>query len=82
MRIAVSDNLWNEVNVRVAPTQKHPFTGEEVKKILEGFKDLKFAHYADYAEFLLSVGCRSGEANGLRWRHLSQNCSKIWIGKA
>lgn len=47
-----------------------------------GFKAPEFVHYRHYAEFLLSVGCRPSEANGLRWRHLSGDCSKIWIGES
>lgn len=75
-------NPWDEVKVKVAPKQKQPFTREEVGKILKGFEAPEFKHYRDYAEFLLSIGCRPGEANGLRWRHLSPDCSKIWIGES
>lgn len=81
-KLVTGENPWNEVKVKVAPAQKQPFTKEEVAKILKGFEAPDFSHYRDYVEFLLSIGCRPGEANGLRWRHLNQDCSKIWIGES
>lgn len=32
-------------------------------------------------KFLLWTGCRTGEAIGLRWRHIHDDCSVIWIGE-
>lgn len=81
-KLIKSQNPWDEVRVKVSPRQKQPFSREEIAKILKGFEASEFAHYRDYVEFLLSVGCRPGEANGLRWRHLSPDCSRIWIGES
>jgi integrase len=80
----VRENPWFEVKLKVPPKQKpNPFTREEVKQILEGFKaDPTYNYYSDFAEFLLSVGCRIGEAAGLKWRHLSDDCSVIWVGES
>ncbi|MDX2272709.1 MAG: tyrosine-type recombinase/integrase [Cyanobacteriota bacterium] len=33
-------------------------------------------------EFLFGTGCRTGEAFGLRWKHLSHDCSSVWIGES
>lgn len=82
----VTMNPWSEVlkRVKVPPNQKpKPFTKEEILAILEGFRsDRYYCHYADFVEFLLSTGCRLGEAIGLQWKHLSEDCSKVWIGEA
>ena len=80
----VKENPWLEVKLKVPPKQKpKPFTAAETKQILEGFKtDPVYSYYSNFAEFLLSVGCRIGEAAGLKWRHLSDDCSVIWIGES
>jgi len=78
----VRENPWLDVRVKVAPKQKTPFTREEVETILQAFNLPEYAHYRDFAEFLLMVGCRPGEAIGLRWRHLTSDCSAIWIGES
>jgi integrase len=79
-------NPWGEAvrAVKVPPAQKpKPFTQTEVQTIISGFRsDRYYAHYADFVEFLFSSGCRIGEVVGLRWRHLSDDCSKVWIGES
>jgi integrase len=79
-------NPWSAVleTLRVPPRQKaKPFNREEIAKIMSGFKDDRYyAHYADYVEFLLSTGCRTGEAIGLRWVHLNDDASVVWIGES
>lgn len=83
-RRLVKENPWLEVKVKVPPQPKpRPFTSSEVAKILEAFRsDRHYSHYADLVEFMLSVGCRPGEAFGLKWKHLNSDCSVIWIGEA
>jgi integrase len=83
-RRLVRENPWLEVKVKVPPQQKpRPFTRSEVGRILQGFKEDKdYSYYTDLIEFLLSIGCRPGEAFGLRWKHLNADCSVIWIGEA
>lgn len=82
----VEANPWEEVlkSVKVPPQQKpKPFTKEEIEKILTGFRsDRYYSHYSDYVEFLLSTGCRTGEAIGLRWCHFNHDCSVMWIGES
>jgi integrase len=79
-------NPWNEVlaSIKVPPRQKaKPFNKAEIEKIMSGFRtDRYYAHYAEYVEFLLSTGCRTGEAIGLRWAHLNDDCSVVWIGES
>lgn len=80
----LTDNVWAEVKVKVPPKQApRPFTKAEVDKILAVCRaEPDYSHYADFIEFLLSVGCRIGEAAGLRWCHLSEDCSVLWIGES
>ncbi|MFM7425770.1 MAG: tyrosine recombinase XerC [Elainella sp.] len=82
----VTSNPWVEPLrlVTVPPTQKpRPFTQAEIAAILEAFRGNKYyAHYADFVEFRFGCGCRIQEAIGLRWQHLSDDCSTIWIGEA
>jgi integrase len=61
------------------PWQKpKPFTTEEIEKILSGFRvNAYYSHYRDYVVFLLGVGCRIGEAAGLRWQHVADDCSSV-----
>jgi integrase len=79
-------NPWGEVlkRVKVPPRQQaRPFTKAEMTAILNGFRQSRyFAHYGDFVEFLFSTGVRTGEAIGLRWSHLSDDCGKVWIGES
>lgn len=80
------DNPWTELpkRLKIPPKQMpKPFSKEEVQAILQGFRtDRHYHHYADYVEFLFGTGCRTGEAIGLRWRHLTDDCSTAWIGES
>lgn len=81
-----SENPWTEVakRIKVPPKQKpKPFSKEEIKAIVQAFKiDRYYSHYADYVEFLFGTGVRTGEAIGLRWKHLWDDCSTVWIGES
>ena len=81
----VMDNPWGEVlkGIKVPPKQKpRPFTHEEIKAILRGFReDSEHSHYGDFVEFLFRTGCRTGEAVGLRWSHFIDD-NKVWIGES
>jgi len=82
----VEFNPWLEAARRVKAPPKQmpkPFSKEEIGAIILGFRsDYYYHHYADYVEFLFGTGCRTGEAIGLRWRHLSDDCSTVWIGES
>lgn len=79
----VGENVWANLKIKPQPEQKpRPFTLEEIQKIITGFRgDRYYSPYANYVEFLLLSGCRPGEAAGLRWRHLTTDCSEMWIGE-
>lgn len=83
-RKLVTDNPWADVRVKVPPKSKpKPFTKEEIGRILGHCRaEAKFSHWADFIEFCLSVGCRPGEAAGLKWKHLSEDCSLVWVGES
>jgi len=82
----VDSNPWSELvaRVRVPPKQKSkPFTNEEIHIIIQAFHSNRYyKHYADFVEFMFGTGCRTGEAVGLRWGHLSTDCSSVWIGES
>ncbi|WP_143467731.1 site-specific integrase [Leptolyngbya ohadii] len=82
-RRLVQVNPWLDVKIKVPPKQRpRPFSKTECEKILDGFKnDPVYSYYSDFAEFLLSLGCRIGEAAGLKWGHLAEDCSAIWVGE-
>lgn len=81
----VESNPWCEdtVRVKVPPKQMpNPFTREEIGAIIQAFRsDRYYSHYADYVEFLFGTGVRTGEAVGLQWKHLKDDCSSVWIGE-
>lgn len=79
-------NPWKPVikRLRLAPRQKtRSFSRKEIEKIVEPFRaDRYYHHHADLVEFQFNTGCRTGEAIGLKWRHLSEDCISIWIGES
>ncbi len=82
----VPDSPWGDVlkRVKVPPKQRpRPFSKAEISAILDGFKGNRYyRYYTDFVTFLLGTGCRTGEAIGLRWAHLSEDCGKVWIGES
>lgn len=79
-------NPWKTAikRLKVAPKQKiKPFNREEIEKIIEAFRtDRQYHHYADFVLFQFNTGCRTGEAIGLQWKHLSDDCASVWIGES
>jgi integrase len=79
-------NPWKSISRRVkVPKTKgpNPFTSEEIGNIVMGFRtDRYYAFYSDYVEFMLGTGCRPGEAIGLKWKHIAEDCASVWIGEA
>ncbi len=82
----VDCNPWLDLPllVKVPPQQKpKPFSLEEIVTILQAFRtDYYYHHYSDYVEFLFGTGCRTSEAIGLNWKHISDDCSSVWIGES
>jgi integrase len=51
-----------------------------VRAILDGFRSSRYySHYADYAAFLLGIGCRMGEASGLIWEDVAPEFTSVHI---
>lgn len=77
---------WKSLIKRVKVPSKQmpkPFTSDEIKAIIQGFEqDRYYSHYAGFVEFLFGTGCRTGEAIGLCWKHLNEDCSTVWIGES
>ena len=82
----VENNPWATIPsmIKIPPKQMpKPFTLSEIKSIIEAFKgDRYYSHYANFVEFRFGTGCRTGEIVGLCWKHLSEDCSTIWIGES
>jgi integrase len=82
----VESNPWTDLvsSIKVPPKQPpSPFSREEIGAIIQAFRsDRYYYHYADYVEFLFGTGCRTGEAIGLQWKHISDDCSTVWIGES
>ncbi len=82
----LNDNPWSNVlnKVKPAPNQKvKPFTVTEVQAILDAFKNNRYyRHYADFVAFLFGTGCRFGEAVALKWKHIADDYSTVWIGES
>lgn len=88
---AIEENLldknpWKKICKGIKPGKTpppNPFTVEEIKAIIAGFRaDRYYSFYADYVEFMFGTGCRPGEAIALRWKHVNEECSSVWIGEA
>ena len=81
----VEINPWTEIpsRIKVPPKQKSkPFTRAEIKSIVEAFRaDRHYLHYVNLVRFRFGSGCRTGEIVGLRWKHISDDCSTVWIGE-
>ncbi|WP_181357499.1 tyrosine-type recombinase/integrase [Stenomitos frigidus] len=79
-------NPWQALarRIKVRKTQApKPFNPQEIAQIIQGFRtDRYYAYYADYVEFMLGTGCRPGEAIALKWKHVADDCSSVWIGEA
>ena len=79
-------NPWADMTLRVRVEPKQmpkPFSREEITAIVEAFRNSRYySHYTDYVEFLFGTGCRTAEAIGLCWKHLTDDCSSVWIGES
>jgi integrase len=83
-RLALAVNPFPEVIVDLrVPKDKldpDPFTLEERDIILETFKNHPVhSHYYPFIRFLFLTGCRTGEAIGLQWKHISKDCKVITL---
>lgn len=55
-----------------------PFTVDEKNAIIAAFEVHPiYGYYAPFVKFLFMAGCRTGEAVGLQWKHVSHDCKTI-----
>jgi integrase len=82
----VESNPWPRMVKRIrvnSNKEPKPFTAAERDAIIQGFRTSRYYGYlADYVEFLLSTGVRVGEANGLLWKHLSDDCKVLKVSES
>jgi integrase len=82
----IKDNFWRDLPkwVRLAaPESPKPFTVEETQKILATFKSHRYyGYYYPFVLFCFGTGVRLGEAIGLQWKRLSEDCATIEISEA
>ena len=80
----VQDNPFKGLSSRfrkIEPKkQPQPFSASEVRAILDGFRSSQYySSYADFVAFLLGMGCRFGEAAGLKWENVAADFSTVYI---
>uniref|UniRef100_B8HJK7 Integrase family protein n=1 Tax=Cyanothece sp. (strain PCC 7425 / ATCC 29141) TaxID=395961 RepID=B8HJK7_CYAP4 len=67
-----------------------PFTKEEIQVIIEAMESNRFcksdvfkhSHYVPLVKFLFSTGVRTGEAIGLRWKHIDWARREVLIAES
>jgi integrase len=79
-------NPWVGMSARFIQKAKQPipsFTEAEVSSIRAGFRSSNYYSYlGDFVDTLFLLGLRPGEACGLRWKAISHDFKKIWIGRS
>lgn len=68
-----------------APKSKSidPFTKSERDRIIAAFEsDRYYSYYANFVKFLFLTGCRTSEAIGLQWKHISPDLEVITFSEA
>lgn len=60
-----------------------PFTKAERDQIISAFEsDRYYKHYANFVKFFFLTGCRTSEAVGLQWKHISPELETITFSEA
>lgn len=63
--------------------QIDPFSLAERNAIIEAFASHPtHKHYYPFVRFLFLTGCRTGEAIGLQWKHISHDCTQITFSES
>jgi integrase len=85
-RSLLSHNPFTGMARTIKVVKEHeidPFTREEMTGIIKGFEtDPYYVHYAFFVKFLFLTGCRTSEAIGLCWKHISQDLSFVMFVEA
>lgn len=58
-----------------------PFTAQERDSILAHFR-LHQPHYLSFVSFMFLTGCRTGEAIGLRWANVAEDCTSLTFAES
>jgi len=75
----IASNPFRKIKkLRNEPTDINPFTEDELRTLLKGFK-LQYPHYYNFISFLAFTGCRPNEAIGLKWNRIDWENKKILI---
>lgn len=73
-------DLVKEIKVRKhRQNDVHPFTRLEQLAIIEAFED---SQYIELVKFLFLTGCRTGEALGLKWKHITHDLGSITFAES
>lgn len=81
----LTDNPWQGlsklVKVPSNPMSK-PFTLDEANRIIKGFTTHpRYSQLTSFVRFLFHTGCRTGEAIGLKWSDIADDCSYCIISE-
>jgi integrase len=60
-----------------APKKVKPFSIDELRAIVNSFKNPKYSYYADAAIFISHTACRFGEMAALRWVNVSPDFETV-----
>jgi integrase len=75
----VAPDFFGDIKIKVpASKPADPFTPDEVKAILNSFKE-NAPHYRDYVFLLLNTGLRTSECIGVRWKDLDLQKAELHI---
>jgi len=80
----IEPNYWAMLVKRMKPQQQQPakpFTKHEINMILDVFSEYHPEFYPLICT-MMQLGLRSGEAFGLRWRHINWDNCTVWIGES
>lgn len=77
-RYSLPTPYQNIKTLRVPQTQVHPFTLEEMTKIINAVR----ADFQDYFIVRFLTGMRTGEIDGLQWKHIDFDRKEILIRQA
>ncbi|GFE70052.1 tyrosine-type recombinase/integrase [Chroococcus sp. FPU101] len=79
----LNPNPWNvTTKAQKLKTPPSPFTLDEVHRIIDAFHNhTTLFFYGDFVEFLLCSGMRIGEVAGLKWNHVREDCTQIWVSE-
>jgi integrase len=77
------EKMAETINNSKEKKEINPFTKEERDAIIQAFETHPiYCHYAAFVKFLFFTGCRTSEAVGLQWKHISENFCLITFSEA